>query len=113
MLKTLSLTFTLFLATVLFALSSEAITEEGPGKQLFEKHCLKCHGDDGRGDTKIGQLTKTPDLNEHPWKRGDTLEDLIKLITEGEGKMPKPKKISQEEIETVAAYTLERFLPKP
>lgn len=109
LLKTVSLTLTFCLATFLLALSVGAFSEDQAGKDLYEKNCLKCHGEDGTADTKIGQLTKTPNLNEYPWKRGDTLEDLVKLISEGEGKMPKAKKLSDEEIQTVAKYTLGRF----
>lgn len=78
-------------------------------KALYDKTCVKCHGEDGKGETKIGKLIKTSDLNQRPWKRGETLEDMIKLISEGEGKMPKAKKLSADEIAAVAQYTLDLF----
>jgi mono/diheme cytochrome c family protein len=89
------------------------LTAAGSGddaaRVLYDKACVKCHGEDGKGETKIGKLTKTPDLNQRPWKRGEMLEDMLKLITEGEGKMPREKKLSTDEISAVAQYTLDLF----
>ena len=93
----------------LLALTAAAGGGDDATKALYDKNCVKCHGEDGKGETKIGKLTKTPDLNERPWKRGETLEDMVKLITEGEGKMPKSKKLNAAEIAAVAQYTLDLF----
>ena len=78
-------------------------------KALYEKNCMNCHGEDGKGETKIGKMTKTPDLNNRPWTRGETMEDMVKLIKEGEGKMPKSRKLSDDEVSAVAQYTLDLF----
>ena len=104
---------TTLLAVLLFsfllALTAAAGGGEDATKAAYDKYCVKCHGEDGKGETKIGKLTKTPDLNERPWTRGETLEDMIKLIVEGEGKMPKTKGLSEEEVAAVAQYTLDLF----
>ena len=84
--KVASIAGTVLLFSFLLALFLGAGIEEERGKQLYDKHCQKCHGADGKAKTKIGKLTKTPDLNEHPWKHGETLADLVRLIKEGEGK---------------------------
>ena len=105
-----SIAVILVVSSFLLGLCIVAGQTEQLGKQLYEKHCLKCHGVDGNADTKIGRLTKTPDLNKRPWKSGESLEDLVKLIREGEGKMPKyVKKMNEEEITSVARYTLDLF----
>jgi len=97
------------LFSFLLVLTPAAGGADDAGKVLFDNNCVKCHGEDGKGETKIGRLIKTSDLNVRPWKRGETLEDMIKLISEGEGKMPKAKKLSEDEIAVVAKYTLDRF----
>jgi len=86
MMRVTSIAAIVILFSFLLGLSLAAGAEEQLGKQLYDKYCLKCHGADGKADTKIGKLIKTPDLNERPWKHGETLASLVKLIKEGEGK---------------------------
>ncbi len=64
----------LFLATPLYA---------GDGKALYEEHCQKCHGADGKGNTKMGQKLGAKDYSTA--KAWENLTDAagIKSIREG------------------------------
>ncbi len=90
-------------------LTASMAQEPDEGEQIYIKKCKMCHGAEGLGDTKAGQMTKTPDLNKHPWKH-TTLQEVEKLLREGLGKMPKNKgKLTDEQIKAVAVYTMKRF----
>ena len=102
---TIALT-TLVLPALLLATLPTASASDDIGKTAYTASCTKCHGDDGKGDTKVGRIMKTPDITIRPWKDGDTLDDLIKLIKEGRGKMKKEKKLNDAEIKAAAEYTL-------
>jgi len=95
------------LTTVIFAFA----VENELGAQVYEKKCVMCHGKDGVGETKAGKMMKTPDINVVEWKNGKTAADLVKTLREGLGKMPKYEgKLSDEELDAVAEYTLARFV---
>lgn len=82
-------------------------THKDLGKKVYDTSCASCHGDDGRGDTRAGKMTKTPDLLEVEWKMGTELAEVVKMLEDGIGKMPKYKgKLSDEELKAVSEYTL-------
>jgi mono/diheme cytochrome c family protein len=91
------------------ALSAGALRAED-GKTIYERDCAKCHGADGKGDTKMGKKTGAKDYSDA--KVQDALKDdaAFKAIKEGlkdkEGKtLMKPSEgISDEEIKGVVAY---------
>lgn len=102
---------TLCTASVLSTLIFGFAQENELGTQVYEKKCVMCHGKDGVGDTKAGKMMKTPDINVAEWKNGKTVADLVKTLREGLGKMPKyDDKLTEEEIEAVAGYTVARFV---
>ncbi len=67
------------------------------GDVLFQKHCVMCHGADG----KLG-LNGAKDLS----KSVLTLDERITQVTNGKNVMPPFKDVmSEDEIEAVANYT--------
>ena len=74
------------------------------GKALYEKSCVGCHGADGKGNEKMAKLLGDKGLNivgDETKKKSD--EQLMKVLTEGVGKMP-PSKLSKEEQKQVLSY---------
>lgn len=82
--------------------------DDSHGEQVFKSKCSQCHGPDAKGDTKMGKMTKTPDLTvKDNWKVSATQAEVEKVIREGSGKMPKyAGKMSDADISAAAAYTL-------
>lgn len=74
--KTIVLTLS---AIVLATISVNA----GDAKELYDKNCAKCHGEDGKGATKMGEKLKVKDFTDA--KRQADLKDeaACKAIKEG------------------------------
>lgn len=55
------------------------------GRELYEKHCLVCHGKIGKGDGPAGKALKPPaaDFTDNIWKHGSTDGEIFHVITEG------------------------------
>jgi cytochrome c553 len=82
----------------------------GDAKALYEQDCKKCHGDDGKGDTKMGKKLGAKDYTDP--KVQDELKDDVafKAIKEGlkdkDGKtLMKPADgLSDDDIKGLVAY---------
>ena len=79
------------------------------GKAIFQKKCKKCHGTDGKAQTKMGKKHKISDMTTPEWKGKHTKADVVKAITEGKAdtKMkPYKEKLTADEIAAVADFVL-------
>jgi cytochrome c553 len=80
------------------------------GKALYEKDCQKCHGADGKGDTKMGKKSGAKDYTDAKVQEELKDEAAIKAVKEGykdkEGKvvMKPAEGLSDEEIKALVAY---------
>lgn len=85
-------------------------------KELFEKNCMKCHGADGKGDTKMGKKVGVKDLSDAKVQAEFTDEQAFKTIKDG--KKDKEDKVLMKAIEGAsdeevkALVTLVRSLKK-
>jgi mono/diheme cytochrome c family protein len=99
---------TVSLIVALLAISTWSVCA-GDGKASYEKHCAKCHGKDGKGQTVMGKKSGAKDYTDA--KVQDALKDdaAIKAVKEGfkkDGKeVMKPSEgMSADEIKDVVAY---------
>src|SRR3954451_24836605 len=82
----------------------------GDVKALYEKYCTKCHGADGKGDTKMGKKLGAKDYTDPKVQADLKDEAAFKAIKEGlkdkEGKvLMKPAEgTSDEDIKALVAY---------
>jgi mono/diheme cytochrome c family protein len=82
----------------------------GEAKALYEQQCAKCHGTEGKGDTKMGQKFGAKDYTDPKVQEALTDEAAFKSIKEGlkdkDGKnLMKPAEgLSDEEIKGLVAY---------
>ena len=80
------------------------------GKAIYEKECTKCHGADGKGDTKICKKYGAKDYTDAKVQEELKDEAAIKAIKEGykdkEGKvvMKPAEGMSDEEVKALVAY---------
>ncbi|HEV3471436.1 MAG TPA: c-type cytochrome [Pyrinomonadaceae bacterium] len=90
----------------------------GPGpkaaqaRALFEERCAKCHGRDGRGQTKLGEMLEPPDFTNPGWQEATSDERMRQSIRDGVGQMPAfARKLSRREVTALVAYV--RGFAKP
>jgi mono/diheme cytochrome c family protein len=82
----------------------------GDAKAIYEQDCLKCHGADGKGDTKMGKKMGAKDYSDPKVQEALKDEAGIKAIKEGlkdkEGKtLMKPGEgISDDDAKALVAY---------
>jgi cytochrome c6 len=94
------------LCTALGALSLQAADV----KENWSKHCTKCHGEDGKGQTTMGKKLKVADYTDPKVQAKFTDEEMIKITREGkkEGSKTLMKGytdvLSDAEIKELVAY---------
>jgi cytochrome c553 len=82
----------------------------GDAKALYEKDCAKCHGADGKGDTKMGKKSGAKDYSDAKVQEALKDDAAFKAIKEGlkdkDGKVVmKPiEEASDEDIKGLVAY---------
>src|ERR1044071_3712476 len=82
----------------------------GEAKENFEKSCAKCHGSDGKGQTKMGQKLGIKDYTDAKVQEGFKDDEAVKAIKEGlkdkEGKtlMKAAEGLSDDDIKALVAY---------
>ena len=94
------------------ALSIAAMTSmrAADDKENWEKHCQKCHGADGKGQTKMGRQSGVKDYTDPKVQAELKDENAIKIIKEGIVEKDKKKmdpykdKLTDEEIKALIAY---------
>lgn len=80
------------------------------GAAVYTASCAKCHGEDGKGDTKIGRKFKEdgkrmPDLVVSTLSK----DEVAKIIADGVDGTPMKayaKKLSKDELAAVVAFTM-------
>src|SRR5260221_10034115 len=79
-------------------------------KTIYERDCAKCHGTDGKGDTKMGKKLGAKDYTDAKVQEALKDENAVKAIKEGlkdkEGKsLMKPSEgLSDADIKGLVAY---------
>jgi mono/diheme cytochrome c family protein len=80
--------------------------------ELWTKNCAKCHGKEGKGDTKVGKKMNVKDYSDPAVQAKFTDDDLFKLTKEGagepkDGEKPMPAfadKLKDDEIKALVGH---------
>jgi cytochrome c553 len=95
---------------VLFAVSATSSLFAANAATLWKKDCAKCHGEDGRADTKIGHKRLMNDLTDASFQAKFTDAEATQAIKSGlkdaKGKviMEAVKGVSDDDIKALVAY---------
>ncbi|MEO6995718.1 MAG: cytochrome c [Lacunisphaera sp.] len=102
---------TLFATASLVLLFGTAVSFAAPATENWENNCTKCHGDDGKGQTKAGKKLQVKDYTDAKVQADMTDDEMIKVITDGakdKGGKEKMKSfkddLSADEIKDLVAY---------
>lgn len=86
-------------------------------KANWEKHCQKCHGADGKGQTTMGKKLKVLDYTNPEHQKKFTDEEAIKITKEGKKEGDKTlmkafkDELSDQEIKELVEY-IRKFAKK-
>jgi mono/diheme cytochrome c family protein len=101
---------TLILAVVTLGAIALTSTARADGASTYADNCAKCHGADGKGDTKMGQKLGVKDFTDAKVQADMKDDTAFKAIKEGL-KSPEDKTLmkpfdalSDEDIKAVVAY---------
>lgn len=97
----------LALLVALFALPTFA-TDAGDAKALYEKDCAKCHGSDGKGDTKMGRKLGAKDYTDPKVQAALTDEAAFKATKDGF--KDKEGKVLMKPTEGTSDYNIKRLV---
>ena len=76
--------------------------------EKWGKLCAKCHGEDGKGKTKMGEKLKIGDMTSSAWQAERKDADMKKTIREGSPAKKKPAtpadKLTDPELEAMVKF---------
>jgi cytochrome c553 len=92
----------------LLACSMPTPAQAEDGAELWRAKCKGCHGEDGKGKTKIGEKEKIDDLTSPDWQKNHSDDRIKQVIRDGSEKNPKMKpfkdKLTDQEIDSLVKY---------
>jgi len=98
---------TLFPITVAAFLVMGLNANAADGGAVYAKECAKCHGTDGKGDTKMGKKLKVKDLTVEVGKLSDAqiAASITDGVKEGDKVRMKPVKgVAAADVDAVVKY---------
>jgi cytochrome c553 len=99
----------LFVLTVVVLAGMALSASAGDAKALYEKECAKCHGTDGKGDTKMGKKVGAKDYTDAKvqaeMKDDKAFKAIKEGLKEGDKTLMKPTQgVTDDEIKALVAY---------
>jgi mono/diheme cytochrome c family protein len=79
-----------------------------PAAQLYRRHCVSCHGTDGRAKTSKGKFSHARDLSDAQWQADVSDERIFNSIMNGRnvrGNMPAfANKLNEKEVNSLVEF---------
>ena len=101
----------LALLTLTLSATAPALRAQPEGHETWTQHCSRCHGPDGKGQTKMGRKLKVKDLTAPRLQTRMTDHRILEAIAEGdrdnEGNERMPsfrEKLSEAERNKLVSY---------
>ena len=86
-------------------------TDEPNAEQIYAARCARCHGEDGKAETRMGKNMGARNFTDAAWHKDTKDEDIFSTIKDGNGAMPAfGNKLSDEEIKALVGK-VRKFKP--
>ena len=89
-------------------LASAFSMDAAPASRLFRRHCVSCHGHDGKGQTSKGKFSHARDLTDAQWQDDVSDERIFNSIMNGRntrGNMPAfANKLKETEVDALVSF---------
>ncbi|HSE17907.1 MAG TPA: cytochrome c [Pyrinomonadaceae bacterium] len=76
--------------------------------QMYRRHCISCHGSDGKGKTSKGRYSHARDLTDAQWQADVSDERIFNSIMNGRnvrGNMPAfSDKLKEHEVDSLVGF---------
>jgi cytochrome c6 len=99
------------ITTAIATLLGTSIGQAAPAAENWENHCAKCHGADGKGQTKAGKKLKVRDYTDAKFHAEVTDDAMVTAINDGtkdkagkETMKAYKSELSAEEVKDLVAY---------
>ena len=99
------------LVTTMFCVSlfaSAFSSDAAPASRLYRRHCIACHGNDGKAQTSKGKFSHARDLTDGQWQADVSDERVFNSIMNGRsvrGNMPAfSDKLSEREVNSLVTF---------
>ena len=73
----------ILMIAVAFGATALLSAKAADAKENFATHCVKCHGEDGKGDTKMGNKAGVKDFTDAKYMESKKDDQMAKSIKEG------------------------------
>src|SRR5262245_7429669 len=84
---------------------ARACTTYASGAELYNLHCVSCHGRDGQAKTRKGRSFRARNLADSGWQDRVSDERIFNVVSNGKGRMPAfGKKFSEAETDSLVQY---------
>jgi mono/diheme cytochrome c family protein len=79
-----------------------------PASQLYRRHCISCHGSDGKAKTSKGRFSHARDLTDAQWQTDVSDERIFNSIMNGRnvrGNMPAfSDKLKEKDVNSLVSF---------
>ena len=109
-------TSTLAILTAALFLTAAASASAAEPKEIWDKQCAKCHGPDGKGDTKMGKKLGLKDFTDAKVQADLKEDEMLAAIKtgikdkQGVVRMKAPEGVSDDEAKALVQY-VRKFKP--
>ena len=98
----------LLMLVCLPAFASSTNNNARPASQLYRRHCVSCHGTDGKAKTSKGKFSHARDLTDAQWQADVSDERIFNSIMNGRnvrGNMPAfADKLNEQEANSLVSF---------